>query len=107
MCVRVSCWCAANVQMMLYTPANHSLVAAPSASPHRFQHVLEVSGINAALRARGISAGDTVVLGDTEFEWSDEQTEGAMYGAWLQDMKDRRATRKGKSAWPSGRPSGR
>ncbi len=66
--------------------------------------MLEVSGINAALRAKGIATGDTVVLGDAEFEWSDEQSEGAMYGAWLQDMKDRRVTRKGKSAWQKARP---
>lgn len=42
-----------------------------------------------------------MVLGPTEFLWSEDQSEGAMYGAWLQDMKDRGKGRPGKSKWPT------
>jgi GTP-binding protein len=68
----------------------------------RFERVLEVSGINAALRAAGIQEGDTVVLGEVgEFVWSDERSEAALYGAWLEDMENRGVNRQGKSKWPT------
>lgn len=68
----------------------------------RFQRVLEVSGINEALKAAGIAAGDTVALGDMgEFVWSDDQSEAATYGAWLEDMEARGRNRQGGSKWPT------
>jgi hypothetical protein len=62
--------------------------------------VLDVSGISGALRAAGVKNGDSVALGDVgEFVWSDERGEGAVYGAWLEDMRSRGKNRQGKSAW--------
>ncbi|KAF6255524.1 P-loop containing nucleoside triphosphate hydrolase protein [Scenedesmus sp. NREL 46B-D3] len=70
----------------------------------RFQRVLEVSGINAALKEAGCKVGDTVSLGDVgEFVYNDEQSESATYGAWLQDMEARGRTRQGGSKWPTPR----
>jgi GTP-binding protein len=67
----------------------------------RFQRVLEVSGINAALKAAGAAPGDTVVIGGSmEFLWSDDQSEGASYGAWLADMEARGRARPGSASWP-------
>ncbi|GIL45963.1 hypothetical protein Vafri_3071, partial [Volvox africanus] len=60
----------------------------------RFQRVLEVSGINGALRAKGVKQGDSVVIGDTEFTWSDDQSDGAVYDSWMRDMKDRGVKRQ-------------
>jgi GTP-binding protein len=70
----------------------------------RFQRVLEVSGINEALKAAGIATGDTVSLGDSgEFVWSDDQSEGASYGAWLEDMASRGKALQGSARWPTPR----
>jgi GTP-binding protein len=35
----------------------------------RFQRILEAMGISAALEEAGIEVGDTVRIGDVEFEW--------------------------------------
>ena len=43
----------------------------------RFQKVLEASGINAALVARHIQDGDSVVIGEMEMEWSHDQVRPA------------------------------
>eukprot|EP00879_Flechtneria_rotunda_P001326 GHRR01001476.1.p1 GENE.GHRR01001476.1~~GHRR01001476.1.p1 ORF type:complete len:621 (+),score=182.90 GHRR01001476.1:200-2062(+) len=70
----------------------------------RFQRVLEVSGINAALKAAGVTAGDTVGLGQMgEFVWSDDQSEAATYVAWVEDMAARGRVRQGGSKWPTPR----
>lgn len=37
----------------------------------RFQQILEMLGISAALEAAGVQPGDTVYIGDYELEWSD------------------------------------
>ena len=37
----------------------------------------DLAGINKQLRAKGIKEGDTVVIGETELQWSDDQSEGA------------------------------
>ncbi|KXZ51499.1 hypothetical protein GPECTOR_12g462 [Gonium pectorale] len=66
----------------------------------RFQRVLEVSGINGALKAKGVKPGDSVVIGETEFAWSDDTSDGAVYDAWLADMKDRGVNRQGSARWP-------
>ncbi|PNW77357.1 hypothetical protein CHLRE_10g433100v5 [Chlamydomonas reinhardtii] len=66
----------------------------------RFQRVLEVSGINGALKARGVRQGDSVVIGETEFSWSDDQSDGAVYDSWVKDMKDRGVNRQGSARWP-------
>lgn len=70
----------------------------------RFQRVLEVSGINAALQEAGCTAGDTVAIGDQgEFVYSDDQSEAATYGAWLEDMDNRGKSRQGVARWPTPR----
>jgi len=38
----------------------------------RLQNILEKSGISRALEAAGIGAGDTVVIGRAELQWSDD-----------------------------------
>jgi len=40
-------------------------------SVRRFQRILETLGVDDALRAKGIQAGDTVFIGDYELEWQD------------------------------------
>ncbi len=40
-------------------------------SIRRFQRILETLGVDEALRAEGIQAGDTVFIGDYELEWQD------------------------------------
>lgn len=37
----------------------------------RFQHILEMLGVSAALEEAGVQPGDTVFIGDFELEWSD------------------------------------
>lgn len=69
----------------------------------RFQRVLEVSGVSASLRARGIRDGDTVVIGSSEFEWRDDRSESAMYDAWATDMAARGQVMQGSARWPSQR----
>jgi hypothetical protein len=51
-----------------------------------------------------LQEGDSVVIGDTEFEWSDDRSERAMYDAWLKDMDARGANLQGSARWPSSRP---
>ncbi len=40
-------------------------------SVRRFQRLLEKLGVDDALRAEGIQAGQTVFIGDYEFEWEE------------------------------------
>ncbi|CAI5516310.1 unnamed protein product [Closterium sp. Naga37s-1] len=60
----------------------------------RFAHVLDASGINEALRARGVREGDTVVIGQLEFTWreSDDIME-AVGGDWKRGIR-------GSKLWP-------
>ena len=58
------------------------------------------TGINRALRQKGIKEGDTVVIGELELEWSDDQSEGAIYGRWLDDVKAEGKALRGSSRWP-------
>ena len=44
----------------------------------RFQKVLDASGISAALVARDIQDGDSVVIGEMEMEWSHDQVSPAL-----------------------------
>lgn len=39
----------------------------------RFQHVLTASGVNKALRERGVAEGDTVIVGEMDFVWHDSE----------------------------------
>lgn len=66
----------------------------------RFQRVLQACGVTKTLIARGIMEGDSVVLGDVEFSWSDDQTDGALYEAWIDDMNGRGKVGKGSARWP-------
>jgi hypothetical protein len=52
-----------------------------------------------------LQEGDTVVIGAAEFEWSDDRSESALYGGWLDDMKARGQGRQGVTKWPSARSS--
>lgn len=44
------------------------------ASVRRFQRIMESMGIADELKARGVSEGDTVIIGDHELEWAEEWT---------------------------------
>eukprot|EP00798_Chlamydomonas_sp_ICE-L_P000270 gene270-4016_t len=69
-------------------------------SVKRFQKVLDGSGINGALKARGVQQGDNVVIAGSEFEWQDDQSTGALYDAYIADMRARGQVAKGSSHWP-------
>jgi len=43
-------------------------------SVRRFQRIMESMGIAAELQARGVTEGDTVIIGDHELEWAEEWT---------------------------------
>ena len=60
------------------------------------------AGISDALRKAGVVEGETVCIGEVEMEWSDDQSEGSVYGAWLESQKGR--ARQGGARWP--RPKG-
>lgn len=66
----------------------------------RFQKVLDASGINNALRKKGIKEGDTVVIGEMELEWSEDQSEGAVYKRWHEQQKAQGRPLRGTSSWP-------
>jgi GTP-binding protein len=68
----------------------------------RFQSVLEAAGINSALRARGVKEGDSVVIHESEFTWSDDQSDAALYQAFKEDMRSRNRNIQGIHAWPKG-----
>ena len=50
---------------------------------------MEVAGVNKALRAAGVAEGDTIAIGELELEWRDDQSEAALFDAWLADRKDK------------------
>ena len=58
------------------------------------------AGINKELRARGIQEHDTVVIGDTQLEWSDDQSEGALYAAWREEKIAKGTAWQGSARWP-------
>ena len=62
--------------------------------------VCDCAGINKALRAKGVQEGDTVVVGTTELEWSEDQSEGALYAAWREEKKARGTAWQGSARWP-------
>ena len=66
----------------------------------RFQGVLDASGITKALKAKGIQEGDTVVIGDMEFEHSDDVSEGAMYDKWASERRMAGIANRGSARWP-------
>ena len=65
-------------------------------SVKRFQKVLDVSGLSQELQKRGIKNGDTVIIGDLEFEWDDDFSLAHMYEKWL----DTERKPLGSSRWP-------
>lgn len=58
------------------------------------------AGINKALKKKGVLEGDTVVFGEMELEWSDDQSEGAIYGRWLDERKAQGKPLMGTARWP-------
>eukprot|EP00894_Picocystis_sp_ML_P001899 jgi/Pico_ML_1/52416/g3123.t1 len=65
-------------------------------SVKRFQKVLDVSGLTQQLRKRGIKNGDTVIIGDLDFEWDDDFSLAHMYEKWLETERKP----LGSSRWP-------
>ncbi len=41
-----------------------------------------------------------MVIGESEFTWSDDQSDAAVYRSWIKDMKDRGANLQGTARWP-------
>ena len=66
----------------------------------RFQRVLQACGVSASLRAQGVEEGDSVVIGGVEFAWSNDQTDGALYESWINDLNSRGKVGKGSQRWP-------
>jgi GTPase len=66
----------------------------------RFQRVLKSCGLWKSLKVRGVMEGDTVVIGDVEFAWADDQNDGKMYEAWIDDLNARGRVGKGSARWP-------
>ncbi|KAL3689002.1 hypothetical protein R1sor_015311 [Riccia sorocarpa] len=58
----------------------------------RFQHVLAASGVNRALRDQGVKEGDTVRVGQLEFQWLDSE-DMANLGEWKRGVR-------GSKVWP-------
>ena len=58
------------------------------------------TGISKALRQKGIKEGDTVIFGELELEWSDDQSDGAIYERWLDDVKAQGIALRGSARWP-------
>jgi hypothetical protein len=57
-----------------------------------------MTGINKKLRAQGVQEGDTVMVGNHELQWSDDQSEGALYAAWKAERKG--VAKRGSARWP-------
>lgn len=51
-------------------------------------------------QARGAQEGDTVVIGEMEFEYSDERDEGAIYDKWYQERRAAGVVGRGQARWP-------
>lgn len=66
----------------------------------RFQGVLDAAGITSALKARGVQDGDTVVIGEVEFEHSEDTSEGSLYEKWNEQRKAAGIAAKGSARWP-------
>ena len=67
---------------------------------HPLTILSDLAGINKQLRAKGIKEGDTVVIGETELQWSDDQSEGALYAAWREEKKRKGTAWHGSRSWP-------
>jgi len=66
----------------------------------RFQGVLDASGVTRALRAAGVKEGDTVVIGDLEFEHSDSVSEASLFERWQSARKAAGIASRGSARWP-------
>ena len=87
------CWLKAKlfclaVLLILQTTHAHELTA------------VHYAGINKALKRQGITEGDTVIVGDAELAWSDNQSEAALYDAWVSDRRAKGKVAQGASRWP-------
>ena len=81
---------------MLNAPGRTTLVLSAASN----MSVSGTAGINKQLRAKGIKEGDTVVIGETELQWSDDQSEGALYAAWREEKKRKGTAWHGSRSWP-------
>lgn len=59
-----------------------------------------LAGINRALKREGVAEGNTVLIGDAEMSWSDNQSEAALYQAWMADRKAKGRVAQGGARWP-------
>ena len=80
-----------------------ALLAAPRALLLQWTSDLRngcMAGINDSLRRQGVQEGDSVRIGDTEMEWSDDQSEQHLYGAWMAERKASGRASQGSARWP-------
>ena len=85
-----------SVANYVWSMVKSSLCRAPELSDEGWYF----AGIAKALKERGIREGDMVVIGETELEWSDDQSEGALYDAWYTEQKAQGRVLQGSARWP-------
>lgn len=66
----------------------------------RFQRVLEAARVDRALKARGALEGHTVVIGDLQFDYSEEKNEKVLYDKWYQERRAAGIVGRGEARWP-------
>ena len=62
--------------------------------------MLEAAGVVKALEVRGVMDGDVVVIGDVEFEWSNDRSEGKLFDKWQSERKEQGKVSQGSARWP-------
>jgi len=69
----------------------------------RFQQVLKRVGVFKTLKKRGVQEGDTVVIGQMETVWSDDQSDRALFKAWKEAQEGTGQGQLGSARWPRAR----
>ena len=66
----------------------------------RFQRVLQAVGLWEALERKGVLPGDSVVIGEAEFVWHADRSEGKLYESWLNGLNASKNPGRGSARWP-------
>lgn len=53
-----------------------------------------------ALEQRGVTDGDFVKVGEMEFEWSSDRSEGKLFDKWAEEQKKAGRILPGSARWP-------
>jgi hypothetical protein len=69
--------------------------------PHHFANVfLYTNMLTLALMLTPAQDGDTVVIGDLEFDYSSDKSEAGMYDRWFKERKAAGIVGRGQARWP-------